>query len=93
MFHYINDFVLVGLPGSAECERSLQYLQQVCRNVGVMLASNNTEGPTMRLSVLGIEFATQAMIVHLLDEKFQRLQALLDTWHERGSVSRGDLVS
>ena len=93
VFHYIDDFVLVGPPGSEDCERGLRCLQQVCSNTGVILASDKTEGPTTRLTVLGIEFDTQAMMMRLPDEKLQRLQALLDTWHGRGSGSRGDLES
>ena len=33
-FHYIDDFVLLGLPGSVKCERGLLCLQQVCENLG-----------------------------------------------------------
>ena len=93
VFHYIDDFVWVGPPGSEDCERGLRCLQEVCSNTGVILASEKTEGPTMRLTVLGIKFDTQAMMMRLPDEKLQRLQALLDTRHGRGSGSRGDLES
>ena len=36
-FHYIDDFVLLGLPGSIKCERGLLCLQQVCENLGFFL--------------------------------------------------------
>ena len=52
VFHYIDDFVLVGPPGSEECERGLRCLQQVCSNTGVILASDKMEGPMTRLTVL-----------------------------------------
>jgi hypothetical protein len=93
IFHYIDDFVLLGPPGSAECERGLRCLQQTCANLGVLLAEDKTEGPATLLTVLGIEFDTQAMVLRLPSDKLQRLQSLLAEWHTRGSGRRGELES
>ena len=86
ILQYIDDFVLLGPPGSAECERGLRCLQQACANLGVLLEEDKTEGPATLLTVLGIEFDTQAMVLRLP-------QSLLAEWHTRGSGRRGELES
>ena len=74
IFHYIDDFILLGPPGSAECERGLRCLQQACANLGVLLAEDKTEGPATLLTVLGIEFDTQAVVLRLSSDKLQPVQ-------------------
>ena len=93
VFHYIDDFVILGPPASAECERGLRCLHQMCKNLGVLLAEDKTEGPAARLTVLGIEFDSLAMVLRLPADKLQRLQSLLAEWHTRCSGRRGELES
>ena len=68
-FHYIDDFVLLGLPGSVKCERGLLCLQQVCENLGFFFRS--------------FKFDTQVMVLRLPAEKLERPQSLLAEWHTR----------
>ena len=84
--------IVLGPPGSAEFERGLQYLQQMCENLGVLLAEDKTKGPATRLTVLGIEFDSQAMVLRLPADKLQRPQSLLAEWHTRCSGELESLV-
>ena len=36
--HYLDDFVVLGPPGSKECTEHLQILKRVCNNLGIPLA-------------------------------------------------------
>ena len=54
---------------------------------------DKTEGPATRLTVLGIEFDSLAMVLRLPADKLQRHQSLLTEWHTRCSGRRGELES
>ena len=63
--HYIDDFIIIGPPGSSECQQSLQKALQVCSNLGLPVAPHKTEGPSTCMPILGIEVDTQAMELRL----------------------------
>ena len=65
--HYIDDFVIVGRPDETQCESGLRSLIQACENLGVVVSDDKTESPSTRLTVLGIEFDTEAMVLGLLN--------------------------
>ena len=44
--HYLDDFVLVGPPGSRDCSRFLQVALRVCKDSGFPVAEEKTVGPT-----------------------------------------------
>lgn len=93
IFHYMDEFILVGPANSPACEQNLRLLMQTCSNLGVIIASEKTEGPSTRLTVLGIQVDTLAMTLSLPHEKLQRLHDLLGSWRGRRSGVRRDLES
>ena len=93
IFHYIDDFVVLGPPQSEACERGLLSLIQTCASLGLIVADEKTEGPSTCLTVLGIEFDTVAMELRLPREKLSRLHSLLHIWHGKKSGTRRDLES
>lgn len=76
IFHYIDDFVMVAPPQSDASEYSLRTLLQTCDNLGMPITHEKTEGPSTRLTILGIEFDTETM--ELPAEKIERLTSLLE---------------
>ena len=93
IYHYMDDFILVGPANSPACEQNLRLLMQTCSNLGVAMASEKTEGPCTRLTVLGIQVDTLAMTLSLPHEKLRRLHDLLGSWRGRRAGSRRDLES
>ena len=65
VFHYMDDFVFVGPPNSPKCQQELQLFQNICGDLGVIIAEDKTEGPATCLTVLGIEIDTGAMELRL----------------------------
>ena len=61
--------------------------------LGVVVADDKTEGPSTRLTVLGIEFDTEAMVLRLPQEKLERQRSLLATWRGWSSYLRRELES
>ena len=59
--HYLDDFIIVGPPGSEECAKNLDRLLETCRELGVPVACHKVEGPSTCIILLGIEIDTVAM--------------------------------
>ena len=93
IFHYIDDFVLLGAPESDQCAVGLTTFIQSCETIGCLLAPDKTEGPTTKLTVLGIEFDSKAMEMRLPVEKLQRIQEILSEWPAKRSCRRKELES
>ena len=58
VLHYLDDFLLAG---SGQCEEDLRRLLSVFERLRVPIASEKLEGPTDRLTFLGIEIDSQEM--------------------------------
>ena len=58
--HYLDDFLLLGSPGSNECQINLNIMIQCCETLGVPLAIEKVEGPSTSLTFLGIVLDTKA---------------------------------
>ena len=59
--HYLDDFLLMGPPGSQSCARSLQTTIDSCKQLGEPVAMHKTEGPGTTLTFLGVQINTQDM--------------------------------
>ena len=70
--HYLDDYMVFGAPGTAECQASLDTALQWCKQLGVPIAAHKTEGPAMVLIFLGIELDTERMEIRLPKVKLQR---------------------
>ena len=93
LLHYLDDFLLVGAPGSGQCEEDLQRLLSVFKRLRVPIASKKLEGPTDRLTFLGIEIDSQEMTLRLPVRKLLELKSLIAEWASRKSCIKRDLQS
>ena len=93
VFHYLDDFIVIGLPGSVQCAEAMASLKRACAFLGVPIATHKTEGLTTCLTYLGIEIDTKAAQLRLPADKLHRLLSLLREWSDRKSCSRRDLES
>ena len=86
VIHYLDDFLLAGPPGSLQCARDLNTLLSSFSRLGVPVATQKLEGPTMCLTFLGIEIDTMALQLHLPQAKQVELRALVSTWMGKRSA-------
>ena len=93
IYHYLDDFVVLGSPGTAECATSLNILQKVCQELGVPLAPEKQDGPAEVLTFLGIEIDTIRQELHLPEDKLQRLLQMVTEWDSRKVCTRRELES
>ena len=80
--------IFVGPPNTDGCARDLRAFLQSCDELGVVVASHQTEGPATCLTVLGIEIDTCLMELRLPADKLHRLSALLAQWRGKRSGRR-----
>ena len=100
VYHYLDDFIVLGLPDTAECRDAMAQLDRVCRALGVPLAIHKTAGPTSCIVFLGIvidsvagELRLPPDKLRLPPDKLQRLIDLLRSWGDRRSCSGKELRS
>ena len=93
VFHYLDDYILIGPPNSPTCQTSLVILHRVCDYLHIPLAAHKQEGPNTCLVFMGILVDTLKGELRLPAEKLQRLEALLRDWGDRKSSSRKELES
>ena len=91
IIHYLDDFLVVGSPGTTQCQSFLEMMQSTCAELGVPLAGDKVEGPTTSLTFLGIQLNTNSMEASLLSDKLDRLCLELAEWQDKKSCTRKDL--
>ena len=93
VFHYLDDYIIIGPPDSPECATALRILDKTYAQLGVPIADHKRDGPTTCLTFLGIEVDTTAGQLRLPQEKLLRLQSLLSEWGDRKVCERRELES
>ena len=88
--HYLDDFLLMGPPSSTHCKEALHATLQLCKEFGVQVAVEKTEGPSTILTFLGIEIDTCHCQLRLPQEKLRDLTQRLNYWMlHRRQTSQG----
>lgn len=93
IFHYLDDFIVLGPPGSSDCKQYLDILERVCALLGVPLAAEKKDGPTWRIIFLGIIIDTMTGELSLPRDKLERLLGEVDRWAEKRWCTRKELES
>ena len=81
--HYLDDFLVMGPPGTPLCGQSLEAVLGRCDELGFPVAPEKTEGPSTMLTFLGIEIDSVAEQVRLPQVKLARLVATIAHWMTR----------
>ena len=77
VIHYMDDFLLMGAPGTSECGQALATTIATCEELGVPLAEDKTEGPVTEISFLGIQLNAREMLTSLPPDKLAKLRAMV----------------
>ena len=93
IYHYLDNFIVVSPPSSSRCSCDLAALKSVCASLGVPLAVNKEEGPTICLTFLGIEIDSVAAELRLPGDKLQRLLSTVSEWGDKKVCLRKELES
>ncbi len=93
VIHYLDDFLLIGAPGSRQCEAELTILLCVFDTLGFPVAPNKLEGPTCCLTFLGFMIDSVGMEIRLPQDKLKETEHLVTEWLGYKSALRSDLES
>ena len=93
VYHYLDDFTVLGAPGTDECSRAVSKLHITCSKLGIPLATHKSEGPATSINFLSIVIDTVAEELRLPEEKLDRLRMLLVEWRDKKVCTRRDLES
>ena len=87
LLHYLDDFLIVA-PSNAACQHDKDSMISLMGRLGIPLSWEKIEGPSTRLSFLGIEIDTINWQLRLPQEKYDALSHDLTTWLSRRSTSQ-----
>ena len=73
IFHYVDDFIIVGKPNTQECASALATTLETFSALGVPAEPEKCEGPLTILPILGIEVDTVEMQLRLPADKLHCL--------------------
>ena len=91
IIHYLDDFLIVAPPGGAKCRQDLESLLGLFTRLKVPVAAEKVEGPSTRLTFLGIEIDTSSMSLRLPSEKLSSLKSMVADWLHKKSCCIQDL--
>ena len=93
ILHYLDDLHTLGPPNSPVYQNNLDLCIRLFEDRGIFLRPDKLEGPSTRLTVLGIELDSPALQARLLRNKFERIFALSDTCSSKQHCMRKELES
>ena len=93
IFHYADDFITVGRPGSEECWDNLAIIRDTCKITGIPVEEDKLEGPAPFLPFLGIELDILQLEIRLPTDKLERLQQQTREWRGKRAGLKRDLLS
>jgi len=76
VYHYLDDFAVLGAPEAEQCGHNLGLLKAVCDVLGILLAPEKQAGPSSVIEFLGIVIDTSRQELRLPADKLFRLQNL-----------------
>ena len=93
IFHYLDDYIIVGPPKSEQCALDLCRLKQVCTDLGVPLAPEKQAGPSSTIEFLGIIIDTEKQELRLPRVKLHELLTTVCRLQHERSCRRKELES
>ena len=82
LWHYLDDYITVGVADSGGCQFNLDMMRHICEQLGVPLVANKCVGPATCLTFLGIEIDSGAMELRLPEEKLEWTRMEIARWGE-----------
>ena len=92
MRNYLDDYFFANATKKG-CQSDLDTFLTFCKELGVPISVDKTEGPANCITFLGIEIDTINMTIRLPEEKLTKLKTLLHLWGSRKKCTKWELLS
>jgi hypothetical protein len=86
MIHYIDDYLVISI-GAELAEAQLSAVLKLFKMLGVPLAEDKKEGPTNKLTFLGIQIDTLTMTISIDPVRLTHIQSTLSDWLKLSQAS------
>ena len=93
VWHYLDDYITVGPPGSSICQTNIIMMVELCKRLGVPLADEKLVDACTCLTFLGIEIDTRLGVLRLPAEKLSRFKSTVAQWVEKKTCTKRELLS
>ena len=87
VIHFLDDFLLLGSPGTEQCLHAMNCFKSMCEDIGIPLAIEKTEGPVTRLIFLGLELDSDLQVVRVPQDKVLTLRTLISNMLVKNKVT------
>ena len=92
LLYLLDDFLTIDPPGDGGL-RSMCLLQHICKTLNIPLHPDKTLGPDTVMTFLGITLDSNLMQASLPREKIDRILEMFNSFTNKRSVSKRDLLS
>ena len=93
VLHYLDDFFTAGSPGTKECSDNLQAMLSLCNNINAPVKTSKIEGPSTRLTFLGIVIDTENMTASISPERKADLILSIQSLMKKDKCTKHQLLS
>ena len=93
VIYYLDDFLIVMSADTNQGEHALRILLESFERLGLPVAWDKVEGPSMCLTFLGFELDTKSMETRLPNHKLEEVRREVQLWMGRKSTTRKELES
>ena len=93
LLHYLDDFLTAGPANTEICQQNLTNMLSLCHKINVPVKGEKVEGPTTRLTFLGIVLDTVAMTASISGDRKCSLLASLQEFISRPKCTKRELLS
>ena len=93
VLHYLDDFFTAGSPGTKECSDNLQAMLSLCNNINSPVKTSKIEGPSTRLTFLGIVIDTENMTASISPERKADLILSIQSLRKKDKCTKHQLLS
>ena len=73
ILHYLDDFLIVGVPATTQAQDNLQSCERLCEALGVPFAKEKTEGPSTSITFLDLLLTQSSWSSVYLQQSLTRL--------------------
>ena len=90
--YYLDDILTIS-SSKKECQESLDIILDTCKKCGFEVQPSKTEGPSQKLTFLGIEIDTITKEIRLPKEKVVEIKNELQEWSQKKVATKREILS
>lgn len=93
VLHYLDDFFTAGSPDSTECSSNLHEMLSLCTTINAPVKTSKIDGPSTKLTFLGIVINTADMTAGISTERKADLLLSLQALRQKDKCTKYQLLS